>query len=717
MTSSRFVLILILVPVLGAPLCAFAQSQPSGLAVAPGVVYKPTGVPSCYTMYVYGNGSAPVDIRWKFPGGADQIIYNWPPLDASGQSYICTDSITAVAQHIITGVRRAGTTDFASVYSVIDVRDTPPQPTSLTFSSGSGYAGNDSYTLHVNVPNITVDLKWTLNGVEQPIYYLTVNGNGDWAYTLSHYDVQGAYQFTQMKNHNRTDWVSISASYIVNAPKPTSATITPSSVVAGQGSYSVTVGNGANINVDLQYTANTGTGDGPLHTRSFFATPVTSGSPDGKATIFVGACETVGTYAFKFAKNSAYGDSTRVALSGVVMNVTAPSPPFVSSVAPSVGQPGTTVNVTITGGNLCGASLSTSYPGLSITASAPPEPATSMNAPFTIAPGTQPGSATVVLNATRGTVSFQFSIGSSAPPVVTSITPPTCSAGSTAQVTMTGSELFGATLNTSYSGLSFSNVVSQGTSLTAQFNIASSAPNGTPIIIVTTPAGSTTTTAFSIGSSSCGGGSSGGPASAKEYVYLDGRVVAVEAWSLSTQPPGPPVAFTGQAVSQNTVELHWYPATPAPGTNISSYQIKRAGTVIATVSPSQLSYLDTTAAQNTTYAFAAVSRDNTIPQPLVSTNSNSVSITTPRSTTPPTAPAITAVNVEWWDECGCYAVGVAWTASTAFNGAHIVGYGLFLDGELVYSGPDTYTEFLTYGGDTLTIYAVDDAGNTSAAGH
>jgi len=717
MTSSRFVLILILLSVLGAPLCTFGQSQPSGLAVAPGVVYKPPGLPSCYTMYVYGNGSAPVDIRWKFPGGADQIIFNWPQLDGSGQAYICTDSITAVAQHIITGVRRSGAMAWVDVYSVIDVRDTPPQPTSLSFSSSSGYAGNDSYTLHVNVPNITLDLKLTINGVAQPTYCLTLNGNGDWSYALSHYDGQGVYQFMQMKNHNRSDWVNISASYTVKAPKPISATITPSSVVAGQGSYAVTVGNGANINVDLQYTANTGSGEGPLQTRSFWATPVSSGSPDGKATIFVGACETVGTNTYKFVKNSSHDNSTRIGLTNVVVNITAPSPPFISSVSPSVGQPGTTVNVTIAGGNLCGATLSTSYPGISISTSPPPEPATSMNATFTIAPGTQPGLATVVLNATRGTVSFQFSIGSSAAPTVTSITPSACNAGSTVQVTMTGSELFGATLNTSYSGLSFSNVASQGTFLTAQFNIASSATIGTPIIVVTTPGGSTTTAAFSIGSTSCGGGSNGGPASAKEYVYLDGRVVAVEVWSLSTQPPGPPISLTGQALNQNSVELHWYPATPATGTSISGYQVKRAGSVIATLNASQLSFLDTTAAQNTTYSFAAVSRDNAIPQPIVSTNSNSITITTPRSTTPPTAPGITAVNVEWWDECGCFAAGVAWTASTAFNGAHIVGYALLLDGTLVYSGPDTYTEFLTYGGDVLTVYALDDAGNWSGPGH
>src|SRR5207302_1638835 len=136
---------------------------------------------------------------------------------------------------------------------------------------------------------------------------------------------------------------------------------------------------------------------------------------------------------------------------------------------------------------------------------------------------------------------------------------------------------------------------------TAQFNIAPDAIPGTPNIIVSTPSGSTTTSLFSITASGAGGGgggsggSSSAPSSTKEYVYLNGRILAIETSSPSTQPPTPPQSLTAQALSPTTVELSYSPATAAPDKTIVAYQLKRAGTVIATVPATQLSYLDTAA--------------------------------------------------------------------------------------------------------------------------
>jgi hypothetical protein len=717
-SSRRFIIIVVWLATFGSSL-AGAQSQPAGLSVSPGVVYKPPGTPYCYTMYVSGGANMTVDIRWKFPGGADQYIYGWPQLNGSGQAYICTDSLTAVAQHIITGVRNSATpsASFVSVYAVIDVRATPPQPTTLTFNSSSGYAGNDSYTLHVNGSNMTVNLKYTLNGVIQPDYSLIVNGNGDWFYTLNHYDGQGVYRFTKIKNANRSDWADIDVSYTVKAPKPISATISPSTVAAGQGSYTLTAGNGANIYADMRYTFDSGSGDGPLQTQPAFAflSPVSSGSPDGKNAISVGACKPPGIYTYRWIKNSSNDDTTWVAINAV-LNVTTPPAPSITSVNPSASLPNRTVNVTITGVSFCGATLSTSYPGLTITSTPPAEPATTISAAFTIASSALPGNAIVVVSTTRGTASFQFAISSSSPPSISSVSPSSCNPGSAVQITMTGSNLFGAALSTSYTGLSFSNISSQSNTLTAQLNASASTPLGTPVITVTTPGGSTTMSAFSITSSNCVSGGGSGPSSAKEYVYFGGRVLAVESWSLTTPPPGPPIELSGQALDTNTVQLNWQPATPAPGTNISSYQIKRGGTVIATVGASQLSYLDTSAAQNTTYTFAAVSRDNTIPSPLVSVNSNSATITTPGSTIPPTTPNITNLEGYWIEDWWCFGVGVSWTPSTAYGGAVIARYVLFADGQEVYSGPETTTGFYTYGFNSLAVYAVDNAGNWSQPG-
>jgi hypothetical protein len=62
------------------------------------------------------------------------------------------------------------------------------------------------------------------------------------------------------------------------------------------------------------------------------------------------------------------------------------------------------------------------------------------------------------------------------------------------------------------------NVVSNGTSLTATFQISSSAANGQATVTVTTPGGSTTTP-FNITTAML----------SKDYIYLGDRVIAVEA--------------------------------------------------------------------------------------------------------------------------------------------------------------------------------------------
>src|SRR5206468_3628443 len=161
------------------------------------------------------------------------------------------------------------------------------------------------------------------------------------------------------------------------------------------------------------------------------------------------------------------------------------------------------------------------------------------------------------------------------------------------QVTLTGTNLTGGTLSTSWPGMLFSNYTyaNQGTTLGTRFTVSATAPAGTATITVNTPAGSASAP-FSITSGSSGISSS------KEYIYLGDRPLAVE--SASTQPsaPTPPAQLTGQALSPYTVQLQWQPATVAPGMAISSYQVKKGVTVIASVGPSQLSYLDTNANQN-----------------------------------------------------------------------------------------------------------------------
>jgi hypothetical protein len=86
---------------------------------------------------------------------------------------------------------------------------------------------------------------------------------------------------------------------------------------------------------------------------------------------------------------------------------------------------------------------------------------------------------------------------------------------------MTGSGLTGASLSTTWNGLTFSNVVvtGGGTTLNATLNISASAPVGQASLKVTTPQGFATTP-FTV---------LGGPVLSREYVFLGDRVIAVDA--------------------------------------------------------------------------------------------------------------------------------------------------------------------------------------------
>jgi hypothetical protein len=339
-----------------------------------------------------------------------------------------------------------------------------------------------------------------------------------------------------------------------------------------------------------------------------------------------------------------------------------------------------------------------------------------IKAKFSIAANAPVGNASVLITTPQGTVSFTFTIASASPPSVTGISPTSASAGSSVQTMISGSNLAGATLSTNYAGLSIGNVTSTNVSVTAIFTLSQMAIPGTATIIVNTLTGSTTVT-FGI---TPPGGTSTGPASTKEYVYLGGRLVAVETAALSTVPPTPPQQLTAQALNQTIVQLQWNAATAAPNNSISSYQIKRAGTVIATVPASQLSYLDITATQGTSYTFTAVAKDNTIPTPQVSSNSNAVTVTTPQEVIPPTTPTNVTLGCEpyeWYWACEA-----TWTPSTDSGGSGLRGYFVdlfaYVYGTIHLDGPVTNNSIGFYAEDLnrLYVYAVDNAGNMSAPG-
>jgi hypothetical protein len=287
----------------------------------------------------------------------------------------------------------------------------PRQPTSFSFNVSQGYAGNDWYVITVgNGTNMTVDLRYTLNGVSQPVASNTMNGSGQWSYWLNHYDTVGLYTFTAIKNHLRSDWVTLNpaVSYRVLPPQPTSVSISPASVTAGQESYRMTVGNGAGMTLDVQYTVD----GGPVQTMSGWQSlvAVSPGSSNGQADILPGLCTKPGNHVFTAVKNRL--NAPWVPVSAPV-TIHPPAGPVVTSVTPNSGAPGAGLEVTVSGSNLCGVTLSTGWSGLTFSNVRNNSAGNAASATFNMASSAPTGVATVTLTGSGGSTTFSFTVAAS----------------------------------------------------------------------------------------------------------------------------------------------------------------------------------------------------------------------------------------------------------------------------------------------------------------
>jgi hypothetical protein len=113
-----------------------------------------------------------------------------------------------------------------------------PQPTSLSYSASSGFAGISSYSVAVgNGAGMTVDLKynftpWNSSTVSNYDLVETIgpmDGAGNLVRTLNQSATPGTYTVTAIRNHLNTYWVSINpVSYTIRPPKPTSLTLSGS---------------------------------------------------------------------------------------------------------------------------------------------------------------------------------------------------------------------------------------------------------------------------------------------------------------------------------------------------------------------------------------------------------------------------------------------------------------------------------------------------------
>jgi chitodextrinase len=173
-------------------------------------------------------------------------------------------------------------------------------------------------------------------------------------------------------------------------------------------------------------------------------------------------------------------------------------------------------------------------------------------------------------------------------------------------------------------------------------------------------------------------------------------------------PPTTPTNLRVTSLSQTSVTLAWNPSTDNSGS--FSYSVNKDGQSF-TVPQTQTAYTIDWLSPGQTYTFYVTATDRSLNQ---SGRSNTITVTTPRDTTPPTAPVLSG-SVR-----GPSQVSLAWTRSTDDITWWSLGYRIFANGAPVTAHVNWYGErsvvlrhlapATSY---TFTVEANDFNGNTT----
>lgn len=400
------------------------------------------------------------------------------------------------------------------------------QPGNLSIapsSVGRGQCFTASFALSANLP---VDVVY--GRYDNPLQYGSSEGyNGDYSvWRILDQNGQtvvcpdestpgGPYHFYAARNALSGHWVEVNADvFVYPGQQPEGFTVTPTVVQQGE-CFQVEVFNGENMSLDLIFSVNGG--------EPFFVPNWTTLDQNGRGAVCTDPYWT-GLITFVAARNSRNNDWDIWAPVGIDLSI-GPRQPSGLIVNPSVLVQGDCFVLTVPNG--AGLTLDVAYrldygemrfisgwPSLDIN-----------------------GQAYICTDAltwigvtTWAYIRNTFSFGDTGwvetnvdmfihppPPVVTGIEPQRADRGAQVSVTITGMNLTGAVLATNHPGLTIQDVSASATTVTATFVVSPTANTGSAAIALNT-LGGTTTTQFVIA----------GPILNKEYIYLGGRVLAIE---------------------------------------------------------------------------------------------------------------------------------------------------------------------------------------------
>ncbi len=203
----------------------FTVSQDSGCSFSISPTYAYIGVGGgSGTFNVYATAGC----SWTASNGGNSWITITPPGAGNGNGTV---------GYTVGGNRGGDRYGFPIIagQSLFVYQFSYPQPTSMTFSPNSGFAGNDSFTVTVgNGANMSIDVWATFYPLagSSSSYQTTLgqmNAGGQMFRQLVQSDTPGTSVFIAIKNTMRDDWVYLSPqpTFLERPPKPTSATDSP----------------------------------------------------------------------------------------------------------------------------------------------------------------------------------------------------------------------------------------------------------------------------------------------------------------------------------------------------------------------------------------------------------------------------------------------------------------------------------------------------------
>ncbi len=223
--------------------------------------------------------------------------------------------------------------------------------------------------------------------------------------------------------------------------------------------------------------------------------------------------------------------------------------PQITSLNPSTAKAGDTVNLTIAGTNLSGATAVNFASSSGIAVTNIQSTATQVTCKVLINASATADTRTVTVTTAAGTSnSLTFTITATTVPQLTSLSPTSGKQGATVSLTITGTNLSGATAVNfgSSSGITVSGIQSTATQVTCSVTIAASAATGSRSVSVTTPQGTSNMLNFTVTSAATGTKPTISNLSAwPVLVSSDPKIIVQIAGSFDFTDPDGDIVYTG----------------------------------------------------------------------------------------------------------------------------------------------------------------------------